>query len=722
MKTKPRKIIGWSVLAVAVTVLWALAPAWTATPPAGEAGPVAKSRKDLTPRPESWSPVDQVKAEELARKEHPYVDKVLMEDLPLRQQRLRKLGIGPKDMKQSYILLDSEFVDTFDRKYEPVRFMHAKHSAALNGDCASCHHYRPEDPEAAEIVACRSCHQDAFSEKDPERIGLKAAYHMQCMDCHEQMKQGPVSCEGCHAKRPVDHKELVKLPDNPSPQEVTRECLRCHEQAGEDMLTTAHWLWRGPSPYTVEHRKSVLSGKGTTTLNNFCLSVLSNESRCTSCHAGYGWKDNTFDFSNKENMDCLVCHDTTGSYRKAPPAAGMPDPKVDMVFVAQNVGPSSRQTCGVCHFAGGGGDAVKHADMSAELNWPDRNCDIHMGGYDFSCTECHETRNHKISGRSTSVPVAEGSRACEDCHTSKPHYGESLLDHHLNMHCETVACNACHSPIYSKCAATKTWWDWSTAGDKKREVRKDKYGKPDYNWMKGDFRWKEAAKPVYAWYNGFMERRLLGDPINPEAKGFLPGEQPTPEQKAAMVVTDITRPVGALDDPHSKITPFKIMAGIQPADAKHRYLLVPHLFPYGKEDASAFWKGTDWQAAFKEGMAKANLPYSGEYMWVATNMYWRIEHEVMPKEHALSCVQCHESLKGERTCDRCHQDSREVKFRELVEQGADFELLKMMGRDVDDLIGSTDYIDFRKLGYKGDPIVYGGRFKKLPLGYGLTRK
>jgi hypothetical protein len=103
-------------------------------------------------------------------------------------------------------------------------------------------------------------------------------------------------------------------------------------------------------------------------------------------------------------------------------------------------------------------------------------------------------------------------------------------------------------------------------------------------------------------------------------------------------------------------------------------------------------------------------------------MYWRIEHEVMPKEHALSCVQCHESLKGERTCDRCHQDSREVKFRELVEQGADFELLKMMGRDVDDLIGSTDYIDFRKLGYKGDPIVYGGRFKKLPLGYGLTRK
>jgi hypothetical protein len=28
-----------------------------------------------------------------------------------------------------------------------------------------------------------------------------------------------------------------------------------------------------------------------------------------------------------------------------------------------------------------------------------------------------------------------------------------------------------------------------------------------------------------------------------------------------------------------------------------------------------------------------------------------------------------------------------------------------------------DYIDFKALGYKGDPIIHGGRFKKLPMGY-----
>jgi hypothetical protein len=39
------------------------------------------------------------------------------------------------------------------------------------------------------------------------------------------------------------------------------------------------------------------------------------------------------------------------------------------------------------------------------------------------------------------------------------------------------------------------------------------------------------------------------------------------------------------------------------------------------------------------------------------------------------------------------------------------------GRDVSHLVGTTDYIDFKALGYKGDPIIHGGRFKKLPMGY-----
>ena len=50
----------------------------------------------------------------------------------------------------------------------------------------------------------------------------------------------------------------------------------------------------------------------------------SNEARCTSCHAGYGWVDDNFDFDNPENIDCLVCHDQTGLYKKFPTDAGHP--------------------------------------------------------------------------------------------------------------------------------------------------------------------------------------------------------------------------------------------------------------------------------------------------------------------------------------------------------------------------------------------------------------
>jgi hypothetical protein len=116
-------------------------------------------------------------------------------------------------------------------------------------------------------------------------------------------------------------------------------------------------------------------------------------------------------------------------------------------------------------------------------------------------------------------------------------------------------------------------------------------------------------------------------------------------------------------------------------------------------------------------MQTAGLPYSGEYKWVETWMYWRLDHEVMPAESALSCVQCHQSLKGERTCNRCHQDSRDVDYNKLAHKGTDFSWMASRGRDVSHLVGTTDYIDFEALGYQGDPILYGGRFKKLPMGY-----
>jgi octaheme c-type cytochrome (tetrathionate reductase family) len=665
-------------------------PVQAAAPPVKDAPPESASQ---------WVAPDQEAAKERAAEVVPFVGAVRDECRLCRQQRLRDQGLGVKDQSHSYFLLDSPIIRQTEDHYGPVRFMHAKHAVVVK-DCALCHHHRPLDEAASETVRCSACHQQPFQKGNLDRLGLKAAYHQQCMGCHREMDKGPIDCAGCHRKNAPDHKDKIQLADHPEPSQVTAECLRCHKPAGEDMLKSAHWLWKGPSPYTLEHRKDVELGKATLVTNNFCIGLASNEPRCTSCHVGYGWKDNTFDFTDMTKIDCLVCHDTTGTYKKTPTAAGMPDPKVDLVAVAKSVGLTSRKTCGDCHFNGGGGEAVKHADLSRHLLEPPRNCDIHMGGYDFRCAECHRTRNHKIAGRSSSVPVVEGSMSCTNCHSNTPHYGDDLLDHHLNKHCNNINCNTCHAPVYAKCKPTKVFWDWSKAGDKGRKVAKDKYGMDDYFWKKGEFTWKESAKPVYAWYGGFMKRVLFGDQL----------DRSLPE-------INITEPVGSINDPNSKISPFKIMKGVQAVDAKYNHLLVPHLYPRDENDKTAYWKNRDWQKAFADGMKVANMKYSGKYEWIATNMYWGVEHEVMPADMALSCVQCHASLKGERTCDRCHQDNRDVDFKAIAHKGTDFSYMASMGRDVSHLVGSTDYIDFKALGYKGDPIIYGGRFKKLPMGY-----
>ncbi len=666
----------------------------------GPPPPPPKIFPDGTP----WKAVDQEAAIKRAHEVPELIKKVKMESPYERKQRLGKNIPSLADVPYRYMVLDSPILkgkkEPFSDLYAPVRFMHLKHAAVI-GDCTKCHHYRPEDPNAPEIVKCSACHQKPFNPDMPERPGLKAAYHRQCMECHKTVDKGPVDCIGCHGKNVPDHSKLVKLPDHPDPITVTKECIRCHDNAARDMLKSAHWLWRGPSPYTVGKEKRFNLGKGTNTINNFCISVASNWPRCTSCHAGYGWKDASFDFNDKTKIDCLVCHDTTQKYSKAPPAAGMPYEQIDLKEIAKHVGKPSRKTCGDCHFRGGGGDAVKHGDMNGVLYYPTRNCDVHMGGMDFQCHECHKTRNHKISGRSLSLPVAEGSRSCGDCHTKKPHKyhagkgheGHNILNHHLNRHAEHIYCQTCHSPVYAKCRPTKVWWDWSKAGDKKRKPKKDKYGMPDYIWKKGEFKWKESAKPEYRWYNGKVKRYILGDKLDPDK------------------VVKLTEPDGDINDPRAKIYPFKTMRGKQMADAKYNYLIAPHLFGKG-----GYWKTLNWDKAFADGMKAAGLKYSGKYRWVETVMYWGLNHETMPARNALGCAQCHPSLNGEKTCNRCHKDNRHIDFKKLSHSGTDFAFMKSRGRDVEELIGKSDYLDFKSLGYEGDPIIYGGRFTKLPLG------
>ncbi|HEX8978666.1 MAG TPA: tetrathionate reductase family octaheme c-type cytochrome [Parasulfuritortus sp.] len=467
-------------------------------------------------------------------------------------------------------------------------------------------------------------------------------------------------------KTPQDHSKFKQL-QGPftSPEQVTQACLSCHTQAGKQVMSTLHWTWKAWNPDTKQ-----MVGKSQV-YNTFCVSPVSNEQFCTVCHVGYGSTDPDkfipFDQRSEDQVDCLVCHDQTRTYHKIPFIGGNPamekiavrpgcnevygtdKPFVmpeDLANIAQHVKAPTRYTCGSCHFYGGGGDGVKHGDLDSSLIAPSHELDVHMDakGLNFACQKCHESSDHHISGEHYAIDAAPKAGAfmrgsphngnaatCQSCHGQAPHKGDGLADRTvaatLNMHTRDIACETCHIPEFARGGKpTKMYWDYSTAGKLSANgsplVLEDEHGYNTYWGVKGSFLWAENVVPEYRWFNGTERWMHLGDKIQPDRDGVVP-------------VNDIE---GSATDGKSKIWPFKIMRNNQPYDTENKVLAVFHSFGF---DPNSYTMTYNWQKAIETGMKAANIPFSGHYGFVKTQMYWPIAHMVAPKEKALHCAQCH---------------------------------------------------------------------------------
>jgi octaheme c-type cytochrome (tetrathionate reductase family) len=135
---------------------------------------------------------------------------------------------------------------------------------------------------------------------------------------------------------------------------------------------------------------------------------------------------------------------------------------------------------------------------------------------------------------------------------------------------------------------------------------------------------------------------------------YLLGDKIDPSQ-----VTVLNPPQGSISDRKAKIWPFKIHRATQPYDAKNLYL-----FPTVTGGKDGYWTNFDWDNAFRLGSKASNIAYSGSYAFAPTEMYWPITHMVTTKEKALGCTDCH---------------------------------------------GDGGRMDWKALGYAGDPIRTGGR-------------
>ena len=454
----------------------------------------------------------------------------------------------------------------------------------------------------------------------------------------------------------ADHSKFEQLKkDFASGPEVTAACLSCHTEASDQVMHSIHFKWDFDHPKTGQKL-----GKSNV-INAFCGSVAGNEPRCTSCHVGYGWEDMSQPPPQQSTaVDCLVCHDRSGQYTKTATGAGHPPLQnvkpgtktitgadawpVDLTKAAQSVGLPGRDNCGNCHFYGGGGDNVKHGDLSSALYMPSRATDVHMSpdGENMTCSTCHVSDQHQWAGSRYDVkavdphaddPLKPGQRrdvaTCESCHSNAPHPA-TLKGIKLNDHVDKLACQTCHIPEFARGGvATKTSWDWSTAG-------KLKDGKPyalheftqsdgqelhSYLSTKGDFEWGEDVKPYYAWFDGQVEYTTGDRKIDPSK------------------VVDVNVIKGNPEDGQSRIWPFKRMLGRQAYDSKLDHLVYTHV--WGPKTDTAFWTNFDWAKAIDAGMKAAGVPYSGEFGFVDTHMYWPITHMVAPAEDAVQCAECH---------------------------------------------------------------------------------
>lgn len=408
-----------------------------------------------------------------------------------------------------------------------------------------------------------------------------------------------------------DHSDRISGPFSTA-QDVTKACLECHEEQADNFMKTSHWTWLGD--------ESEIPGKGKISVgkhnlfNNFYISLTSNESSCTNCHAGFGWIDGTFDFSKKENVDCLICHAEPTKYSKKVGGGGLPDSEIDLVKAAQSVRKPTKENCGKCHFYGMDGTEIKHGNLDPILANADKSADVHIGGQKFECTKCHKTQNHKITGESHSISIdSKNIVSCADCHKAD----ESLHSNKLYAkHLSTVACETCHIPYYARSTSALTNWDWSEAGKKEDELNSDNL--PVYSKKYGQLTWEKNLTPTYAWSNGSNYYYSIGEKIDPQK------------------ILEISKPNGSISEAKAKIYPFRIMKGKQIFDSKNNYLIMPKL-----SGTDGYWATFDWKKSAELGMKAGNQTFSGDFGFVSTIMYIPIHHTVMPKENALKCTECH---------------------------------------------------------------------------------
>ncbi len=128
------------------------------------------------------------------------------------REQVKATPLDPHKIPQKVV------IDDLSNEYKGNIFNHKRHysslvkrigedklAAAFHSNplalCSACHH---QSPPSATPPKCITCHSPKIDPTTPERPALKAAYHLQCMSCHDAMQVARpqnTSCTTCHQVR-----------------------------------------------------------------------------------------------------------------------------------------------------------------------------------------------------------------------------------------------------------------------------------------------------------------------------------------------------------------------------------------------------------------------------------------------------------------------------------------------------------------------------------------
>jgi len=128
---------------------------------------------------------------------------------------------------------DKVTIKILEKQYQPSTFPHRKIVRKLidisnenkmatrfhkdiNSICQGCHHQSPPEAEAQKRKPpyCRNCHSLTFDVQNMNRPRLLAAYHRQCLGCHERMQLKQTACRDCHEEKAEVPAGILSLTDS----------------------------------------------------------------------------------------------------------------------------------------------------------------------------------------------------------------------------------------------------------------------------------------------------------------------------------------------------------------------------------------------------------------------------------------------------------------------------------------------------------------------------